>query len=158
VTEQKQFLSRIPWPPLLYLGAIAAGVALTIARPLPWIGEPLRDLLFAIGWLLAAAAVFLFAMALRALMRARTTVMPTRPAEHLVTSGPFAVSRNPIYLADTMLVIAIGLIAGSIWFPILAVVAALVTTRLAILPEERSLALRFGKKYRDYAARVRRWI
>ena len=158
VTESKPALSRVPWPPLLYLLAIALGVVLTVAWPLPWIGKPLSDLLFAIGGVMAAGAVLLFAFSLRSLMRARTTVMPTRPADHLVTSGPFAVSRNPIYLADTMLVIAIGLIAGSVWFPILAIIAAMVTTRLAILPEESSLAAHFGKKYRDYAGKVRRWI
>lgn len=151
-------LSRIPWPPLLYLLAIAVAIALTIAWPLPWIREPLSDLLFAIGGLLAVAAVAIFIAALRTLTRAHTTVLPTRPADHLVTSGPFAISRNPIYLADTVLVIAIGMIAGSVWFPILAIVAAIVTTRLAIVPEERLLAAQFGKKYRDYAARVRRWL
>ncbi|MBX3569486.1 MAG: isoprenylcysteine carboxylmethyltransferase family protein [Rhizobiaceae bacterium] len=158
MTGQQVALSRIPWPPLLYLVAIAVAIVLTVVWPLPWIGEPLSDLLFAIGGLLAVAAVAIFIAALRTLTRARTTVLPTRPADHLVTSGPFAISRNPIYLADTVLVIAIGMIAGSVWFPILAIVAAIVTTRLAIMPEERLLAVQFGKKYRDYAARVRRWL
>ena len=57
-----------------------------------------------------------------------------------------------------MLVIGIGLIVGSLWFPLLALVAALATQKLAIEGEEKHLQERFGKKYRDYAKRVRRWI
>jgi protein-S-isoprenylcysteine O-methyltransferase Ste14 len=150
--------SRIPWPPILYVAAVIVAIVLGVAYPLPWIGEPLAGLLFAVGWILAVAAIGIFAAAVRTLSRARTTVMPTRASEHLVISGPFAFTRNPIYLANTTLVIAIGLIVGSVWFPVLAVVAAIATTQLAIKGEERHLAARFGKKYRDYAARVRRWL
>lgn len=150
--------SRVPWPPLIYLVAIVAGIALTAVYPLPWIGEPMSDMLFVIGGLVGAAAIYLFVMSVRAMRKARTTVMPTKAAEHLVTSGPFALSRNPIYVGDTMLTIAIGLVTGSLWFILLAIIAAFLTTRLAILPEERFLAARFGKKYRDYTTKVRRWL
>ena len=54
--------------------------------------------------------------------------------------------------------IGIGLIAGIVWFILLAPVAAFVTQKLAIEREERHLEMRFGKKYRDYAKKVRRWI
>ena len=54
--------------------------------------------------------------------------------------------------------IAIGLIAGSVWFIIMALVAAFATQKLAIEREEQHLQARFGKKYLDYARRVRRWI
>jgi protein-S-isoprenylcysteine O-methyltransferase Ste14 len=57
-----------------------------------------------------------------------------------------------------MLMIGIGLIAGIVWFILLAPVAAFVTQKLAIEREERHLEARFGKKYRDYTKKVRRWI
>jgi protein-S-isoprenylcysteine O-methyltransferase Ste14 len=75
-----------------------------------------------------------------------------------VTTGAFALTRNPIYLANTLLMIGIGLLAGSIWFLALAFIAATATKKLAIEAEEKYLESRFGKKYRDYAKKVRRWV
>jgi protein-S-isoprenylcysteine O-methyltransferase Ste14 len=75
-----------------------------------------------------------------------------------VSGGPFSFSRNPIYLANTMLTFGIGLIAGSVWFILLGLVAAFATQKLAIEREEKHLDARFGKKYRDYRKKVRRWI
>jgi protein-S-isoprenylcysteine O-methyltransferase Ste14 len=54
--------------------------------------------------------------------------------------------------------IGVGLITGIAWFLPLAIVAAFLTQKLAIEREERHLEARFGKRYRDYAKRVRRWI
>jgi protein-S-isoprenylcysteine O-methyltransferase Ste14 len=150
--------NRIPWPPLIYLAAIALGVVLGIVYPLPWITEPISDLLFAAGWLAVAAFVAIFVSAMRVLSHANTTIMPTKASEHLVTSGPFSFTRNPIYLADTLLVIGVGLISGIAWFLPLAVLAAFATQKLAIEREEQHLAARFGKRYRDYSKKVRRWI
>jgi protein-S-isoprenylcysteine O-methyltransferase Ste14 len=150
--------NRGPWPALIYIAAIAIGIVLTVLYPLPWIEGPLHDILFAAGFLLLAGGVALDLTAIRAMARAKTTIMPNRAAEHLVTSGPFAISRNPIYLGNTTLTIGIGLIAGSIWFVLLALVAAFATQAITIVHEEKFLQARFGKKYRDYAAKVRRWI
>lgn len=148
----------IPWPPILYLGAIAAAVALNIFLPLPWLGGVLAEILFAIGWLGLFAVAALWFGAIRTMLRARTTLNPTGTPEHLVTSGPFALSRNPIYLANTMLLIGLALIVGSVWFALLGLAAAFLTGKLVIQFEEKMLAERFGKRYRDYARRVRRWI
>ncbi len=158
MTQPTSVPSSVPWPPILYLAAIAIAIALHLLYPLPWIGEPLSSLLFAVGWVILALAVLLFTAAVRTLRRGGTTVMPHKPSAHLVTAGPFGFTRNPIYLADTMIVIAMGLVLGSVWFLLCALVAAAATTRLAIRGEERHLAERFGKRYRDYAAKVRRWI
>lgn len=150
--------SRVPWPPIVYIAALAVAIILAYLVPLPWITEPISDLLFAAGIILVLVAVAMIALAFQALKRASTTVRPDRPAEHLVTDGPFALTRNPLYLADTIALIGIGLIAGSAWFLILAIIAAFATQKLAIEREERHLDTRFGKKYRDYCRRVRRWI
>ena len=150
--------SRFPWPPVIYLAAVALAILLQWQWPLPWIGSPLADLLFALGWLMAAGAVALDVTAMRTMFKAKTNILPHRAADHLVTGGPFAISRNPIYLGNTTLMVAIGFIAGSLWFVILAPVAAILTTWLAIRPEERHLFERFGKRYRDYQKKVRRWI
>lgn len=154
----EQAPNRVPWSPIVYLCAVAVSVVLGYTVPLPWFGPPLSDLLFAIGWLLAVAAVLMDVAAMRALWRAHTTINPTKAADHLVTDGPFAFSRNPLYLGNTALMFAIGMITGIVWFFVLGMVAAFATQKLAIVPEERHLALRFGKRYRDYQKKVRRWF
>lgn len=158
MSQDRKGPSTLPWPPILYLSALAAGVVLHWLVPLPWLLPPLSEFLFAVGWLMAAGGVAIFVAAIRTLRRADTTVMPTRASEHLVTTGPFSFTRNPIYLGNTMVLIGIGLITGILWLILLAPVAALATLKLAIEGEERHLEIRFGKKYRDYAKRVRRWI
>lgn len=150
--------NRLPWPPMLYVAAIVVAAILGWFYPLPWIPSPLSDILFAIGIVGIAGVVLIDVSAMRTLHRARTTIMPHRGSEHLVTEGPFSLSRNPIYLANTLLTVSIGLIAGSLWFILAGLVAAFATQKLAIEREESHLETRFGKRYRDYRKKVRRWI
>lgn len=150
--------NTLPWPPLIYVGAAAIAVLLHWLWPLPWLPEPARGILFAIGWLAVAGAIAIYFAAMSAMRRARTTIMPHKGAAHLVTSGPFSFTRNPIYLANTMLMIGVGLIGGIVWFILLAPFTAFATAKLAIEGEERHLQARFGKKYLDYRNRVRRWL
>ncbi len=150
--------NRLPWPPILYAAAIAAGVILNTLWPLPWVGAPARDILFAVGAVMILGTIAIDLTAMRELRRARTTIMPHKAAEHLVTRGPFGFSRNPIYLANTMLVIGIGLVTGIAWFIPLGLIAAFATQKLAIEREERHLSKKFGKRFIDYARMVRRWI
>lgn len=158
MTDTKARPNTIPWPPIVYLAAVAIAILAHVFLPLPWIGAPLSDLLFAAGWLLLAAAIAMEYAAMRTMARARTTILPTKASEHLVTSGPFSFTRNPIYLGNTVLMIGIGLIAGVAWFLVLAIIAAFTTQKLAIEREEKHLQARFGKRYGDYAKRVRRWV
>jgi protein-S-isoprenylcysteine O-methyltransferase Ste14 len=155
-TEERP--NTLPWPPIVYIVAVAVAILLHFAWPLPWLPAPLSEFLFGVGVLVAAGAVAMEFAAMRAMSRARTTVLPHRRSDHLVTGGPFSFTRNPIYLGNTMLMIGIGLIAGIAWFILLAPLAAFATTKLAIEREERHLEIRFGKHFRDYAKRVRRWI
>jgi protein-S-isoprenylcysteine O-methyltransferase Ste14 len=150
--------SRFPWPPLVYLSAIAISILLWVIYPLPWFGSPLSDILFAVGCVALVAVVLIDVSAIRTLSKANTTIRPDRPSAHLVTSGAFSFSRNPIYLGNTLLMLAVALIAGILWFVPLALIAAFLTQKLAIEGEEKHLATRFGKRYHDYAKRVRRWI
>jgi protein-S-isoprenylcysteine O-methyltransferase Ste14 len=150
--------SALPLPPLIYIAAIAISIIAHYAYPLPWLSSPLSDILFAAGWLVLLAVAALLFTAIRTMTRAKTTLNPNATPDHLVTSGPFSITRNPMYLANTLLMIGVGLISGITWFLPLAVIAAFVTQKVAIEREERVLTEKFGKRYRDYAKRVRRWI
>jgi protein-S-isoprenylcysteine O-methyltransferase Ste14 len=57
-----------------------------------------------------------------------------------------------------MITAGLGFMSGIIWFLPLALVAAMLTQHLAIKREEAHLEARFGKAFRDYAKKVRRWI
>jgi protein-S-isoprenylcysteine O-methyltransferase Ste14 len=137
---------------MLLAAALAGGVALTAAAPLP------LDLPAAAGWAIVAAAVGLDVWAVATLHRARTTVLPHRPAARLVRSGPFAFSRNPIYVGNTLALVGLAVALGSAWFAILAVPMVALLRHLAVLPEERHLAAAFGADWDAYAARTPRWI
>jgi len=150
--------NTLPWPPMIYIAGAAIAVLLHWLFPLPWLSDPLGEFLFAVGVLVVAGAIAIDVAAMRAMKRAKTTIMPNKASEHLVTSGPFSFTRNPIYLGNTMLMIGAGLIAGILWLILLAPVAAYATSKLAIEREEQHLQSRFGKKYRDYMKKVRRWI
>jgi protein-S-isoprenylcysteine O-methyltransferase Ste14 len=150
--------NRLPWPPLIYAAALFLGAISGYFLPVPWFVSPFSDLLVAIGGMMIAAALFIDFKAMRTMANAKTTIMPNKGSDHLVTSGPFSFSRNPIYLANTMITIGVGLMFGILWFIPLAIIAALVTQELAIKREEAHLDARFGKAFRDYAKKVRRWI
>ncbi|MEZ5800294.1 MAG: methyltransferase [Nitratireductor sp.] len=83
-----------------------------------------RDILQGVGIIAIGVAVLIYAMAFRAMQRMRTNILPHRAADHLVTDGPFAFSRNPIYLANFILVTGLGLALANLWLPIAALIAA----------------------------------
>ncbi|TGQ50808.1 isoprenylcysteine carboxylmethyltransferase family protein [Mesorhizobium sp. M1C.F.Ca.ET.193.01.1.1] len=148
----------IPWPPVIYVVAIILSVVLGMLYPLPWIGDIFGDILVGAGWVALFGVAALWVTAIRTMVRAKTTLNPNAEPDHLVTSGPFGITRNPMYLANTMLLIGVSFITGIAWFLLFAFLAAFATQKLAIEKEEKMLAAKFGKKYRDYAKRVRRWI
>ncbi|SDA45275.1 methyltransferase family protein [Mesorhizobium qingshengii] len=158
MTENQPKPGLIPWPPLIYIAAIAISVALGLFYPLPWIGDLLGDILFAAGWVALFGVAALWFTAIRTMTRAKTTLNPNAVPDHLVTTGPFGITRNPMYLANTLLLIGVGFVSGIAWFLLFAFIAAFATQKVAIEREEKILAAKFGKKYRDYAKRVRRWI
>ena len=149
--------SRFPWPPVLLLVTLAVGFAANRAVPLPWPGlndtaAQIVQTLFGIG------GVGLIGWAAIELRRSQTTIMPHRGADQLVTTGPFWRFRNPIYLGDVLIMLSIAGWTQNVWLLASAGMFALLVTWLAILPEERHLAARFGDAYVDYKSRSRRWI
>jgi protein-S-isoprenylcysteine O-methyltransferase Ste14 len=149
--------SNLPWPPILLVGLISAAIALGYLAPLPWPGlddAPARVIGRSIGLL----GIILLVWAILTLRRHETTVLPDVGATHLVTSGPYWRWRNPIYLADAMIMLGVAELTKNIWLVIATAAFAALVTWLAILPEERHLDRRFGQAYRDYKAKTRRWI
>ena len=109
---------------------------------------------------LLALGLLLMAVAAGQFIAARTTINPLRPlrASSLVTTGVFAISRNPIYLADLLILAALAVWLGNIINIALLPLFAWVINRYQIIPEERALAQLFGTDYDAYCSRVRRWL
>ena len=150
--------SRIPWPPLLLAGSIA--LAFTIdwwLVPLPF---PLAEVAVvrAVGLLLLIAALAVIAWSTVEFGRHATTVRPDRPSTALIQSGPFAWSRNPIYLAETVGLLAAAIVWNMMALVFVAPLFVVAVTALAIRREEAFLARRFGATYDDYCSRVPRWF
>jgi protein-S-isoprenylcysteine O-methyltransferase Ste14 len=150
--------NRIPWPPLLYAGLALLALLLHRVAPLPWPEGVPYLVLAALGLSLCCAAILLDVAAVLAFKRHRTTIMPHRGATALITTGPFAKTRNPIYLANTLLATGAGLLLGVGWLVLAGLAASVLTQKLAIAREERHLARRFGREWEDYAARTPRWL
>jgi protein-S-isoprenylcysteine O-methyltransferase Ste14 len=145
---------RIPPPIVTALCAAlmwATGRFVALGVFAPQRGLAIAILTVALALMLAAAMQF---------ARARTTINPMRPerSSHLVTTGVFAWSRNPIYLADLLALVAVALWIGHLFaFAGCALFVAWIN-RYQIAPEEAALSERFGDDYRRYRHRVRRWI
>lgn len=155
-----QFRSRplnFPWPPLFYIAACVVGFAIEARMPSPP-GFHLTILAPISGWAFITMAVSLDIWAVKTLADRETAVMPMKCASYLVTCGPYRFTRNPTYLAYTLLLIGVGLVAGSAWVMIGAIVAAALTTYLAIRPEEFHLLSRFGFEFERYCQGTRRWL
>lgn len=111
----------------------------------------------AAGAVLILAGLAIFALALREFLRLRTTVLPRERPTALIDRGIYRWSRNPIYLADAMILAGAALwwdAGGLVLVPLFAAVIA----RRFIVGEEAVMRERFGAAYEAYAARVRRWI
>jgi protein-S-isoprenylcysteine O-methyltransferase Ste14 len=144
-------------PPLVFLGAISAGVALQhLVAPLSSHFPAVPRL--AVGALFTLGGVLLFGGALRWFKRTGQHPRPWTPTPTLIVEGPYRFSRNPIYVAMTAVQVSIGLALDDLWIVGLAVPSLVAVHFIAVLPEERYLSEKFGESYRQYLSRVRRYL
>ena len=141
-------------PPFVYFAAILVGSALQIVWPLHFLPSGIAPL----GAVLVAAAVALFVTSVRQFRAAGTPVPGDSPSTAVVDSGPYRFSRNPIYVAFSLLQLGIATWADSVWL-LVTLVGAVAGMALVVIPrEERYMARKFGDSYLDYKRRVRRWV
>lgn len=76
----------------------------------------------------------------------------------LLTGGPFAVTRNPMYLGLTMVLVGVALVVGSATAWVAPILFAAVADRWYIPLEEERMRARFGERYDAYQRRVPRWL
>ena len=145
-------------PPFLYLTCLLLGLALDRVLPLPVVFPEPVMIRWAAGPGLILIGVAIMAAGIRNFSRAATPVPSNQPVRALVTTGIHGWSRNPIYVGMFLLYAGIGFAALSPWILILALPLAITVRYGVVAREEAYLERRFGDTYRDYKARVRRWL
>ena len=143
-------------PPLIALLLLGVGLAVHSMFPAhifpgPWIQ-------FVAGAPFILLGLFVASTALQTLKGAGTDDRFARPTIVIVEQGPYARSRNPMYLAVILIFLGVAFALNGLW--VLAMIPALfLYFNFGVIPyEERYLERRFGDQYRSYKSRVRRWI
>ena len=142
-------------PPFVYLGSIALGLVLHLLWPARLVPPPVST---PVGAIVTVLAIALFVSAVRTLQAAGTPIPGNRPTTAIVRTGPYRFSRNPIYLAFSMLQLGISIWVNSVWLLATLAGAAALILYVVIRREEQYLERRFGARYLDYKASVRRWL
>jgi protein-S-isoprenylcysteine O-methyltransferase Ste14 len=88
----------------------------------------------------------------------RTAILPGEATNLVLQSGPFGLSRNPLYVGLIVLDVGLALLASSFWALVFVPIGIAAIVWGAIQPEERYLSGKFGAEYEAYRARVRRWL
>ncbi len=142
----------LPFP---VVAAMAADVLLARLRPLPLPGP--RVLHRAAGTALVVAGVGLNAWALAERRRRSPGPFALERPEELVTTGPYAFTRHPMYVGWWLIELGAGTLAGSSWV-LVTMPAELLVEHPVVLDEEATLAGLFGASYRDYMEQVPRYL
>lgn len=143
-------------PPVWLMLALGLTWAQSRVWPIgPHVDSPvLRGLVF----VLLGAAALLTGLAVWAFHRHRTSIIPHQTPSALITTGIFARTRNPIYLADVLILLA-AIVYFQAWPSILLLVLFIIwIDRHFIQTEEARMHAAFGAEFSDYARNVRRWL
>lgn len=143
-------------PPAWLLLAVVMTWVISDVQPL-WmaVGGPVTDLL---GGLLVGGGIVLMLLAFAEMRKRQTTVIPHQEVDHLVTTGIFKRSRNPIYLGDTLILAGLALRWEAPVALILVPLFMATITQRFIIPEENRLRKKFRAEFARYCEKTRRWV
>lgn len=144
----------LDWPPVWTLGG------LVLIWALSWIALPVGFGALRPGLAVASLVLGVWLM-VKAFLRMRalaTTVNPRGTPAVLVTDGVFAISRNPIYLGDSLVLLAAAFWADTVLGLLVVAGFVWVVTDRFIAVEEDRLADVFGEQAAEWFVRVRRWV
>jgi protein-S-isoprenylcysteine O-methyltransferase Ste14 len=145
-------------PPFLFLGALVLGCLLTLVVPLgPGLGQA-NTLAFIVGLTFVLIGIALAALSVRRFHLAGTSIVPGEPSTALVESGPYAFTRNPIYIGFVLAYFGLAIMLTSLWVLLLLIPVLAILQRGVVEREEAYLERQFGEAYRKYQARVPRWL
>lgn len=143
-------------PPIAWALAFLVGLGLNWLHPLPFMPAGIPHVWT--GGVVVAIGVALAVWALVTFRKAGTRVEPYKPTTAIVAHGPFAFTRNPIYLGMGLGQIGLAIGVDSLWVLAMLVPLYLVIRHGVVAREEAYLERKFGKVYLDYKSRTRRWL
>ncbi len=158
MSDLKQRPNKLPLPPMLTVGTLIVCWILDLYLPLGWEADQVTNLMRGTGLLLIVVALALDIWTLMTFRKFNANFRPDRAATKILMTGPFAHSRNPIYLANVLIVAGFGFAVGSRWFVLGAAVLFFLLSELAVKREEAHLEANFPTSWADYKKSVRRWI
>jgi protein-S-isoprenylcysteine O-methyltransferase Ste14 len=132
--------------------AFAAPIAIGISA-----GRPVQHAAIGIAVLCSGTLLLLWCVR-EFYVAGRGTLAPWAPPKHLVTSGPYRVSRNPMYIGVVTILIGWSVLWGSRTLLVYALVAMGAVHVRVLAAEEPWAAGNFGAEWQAYRARVPRWI
>jgi protein-S-isoprenylcysteine O-methyltransferase Ste14 len=142
-------------PPLIYAGALLAGLLANRRFHVPFLPRRLRRML---GWPLVLSGLAIGLAGSREMRRVETNVSPYRPATAIATEGPYRFTRNPLYLSMTLLYGGVSALTNALP-PVLLLPLVLRLMRRGVIEREESyLEGKFGDVYLEYKVRAPRWI
>ena len=143
-------------PPVWLVLALIMTLLIGQVQPASWaFSHPTTDLF---GGLLVGGGLVLILLAAVEMRKKRTTIVPHMEADHLVTTGIFRRSRNPIYLGDALVLAGLAL-RWEVPVALLLVPLFMVTiTARFIVPEENALRRKFRADFARYCQMTRRWL
>ena len=147
---------RLP-PPLIYLGAVGAGIALErwlIPLSLSLDGTPRVSL----GILIIATALTVIAVSSQAFRKTGQTLAPWTSTPSIVKSGVYRYTRNTMYFGLGLGQLGLSVVLDNLWVAVMLIPALSLVYLTAIRHEEAYLESKFGAEYRAYKSSVRRWI
>lgn len=134
------------------------GIALHVLLPFSLPQGILRQVLIPVGIVLIVTGMGFIVSARRAFARFRQPTDPGQPTSQVITTGVFAISRNPLYLGAAFLFFGVALMMNVLWTLATLLVSMVACHYVLIIPEEKYLAAKFGEAYQAYTAAVRRWL
>jgi len=154
--ETKDAPDVVIHPPIALVILLVVAFALNWFRPLPFMPASLPHI--ELGLVVLLLALLIVRWAAVSFRKARTNILTSQSTTAIVSTGPFAYSRNPIYVAILLALVGFAVAADSLWFFAALVVMALILQFGVIAREEIYLERKFGAPYLDYKAKVRRWL
>lgn len=148
-------MKMIDIPPTWLALCLAIAWLQSTYYPVLSLDHPITQLL---GGLLIGGGLVLFAMALVEFRKWKTTIIPHQEADALITTGIFSKTRNPIYLADAMILTGLILRWDAVLSLPLVPVFVWWIEKHFILGEERRLRSKFGVAFHRYTEKTRRWL
>lgn len=135
-------------------------VAIALQRliPIPLLQGFLTLATIPAGVVLIVVGVSLVVLVRREFVRYDQPTDPGFPTSKIITKGVFSISRNPLYLGGVIFLVGISLVFHLTWGLILLIPSLIACHFILIVPEEKCLATTFGEEYREYVAKVHRWV